>query len=127
MPNSRKTAWILAAIYVFIMLGVSYLVDKNQDNLNFLLSMKEYIPSMLYFSIAGVVLFLFVFTFYQMDTSKAKRLITQLENEKNQLKAKLFDMQEEKDKTPSTTKVIEAPKNETAEEEHPSNTEDNTE
>lgn len=119
MSNSRKTVWILAGIYVLIMLGLSYLVDKNQDNLNFLLSMKKYIPFMLYFSIIGVVLYLFVFTFYQMDTSKAKRLITQLENDKNQLKAKLFDMQEEKDKTLSVPKAIETPKEEPKVEETP--------
>lgn len=128
MSNSRKTVWILAGIYVLIMLGLSYLVDKNQDNLNFLLSMKKYIPFMLYFSIIGVVLYLFVFTFYQMDTSKAKRLITQLENDKNQLKAKLFDMQEEKDKTLSVPKAIEIPKEEPkVEETPPPKKEDDTE
>lgn len=98
MSNSRKTVWIIFALFMFVQLGMAYMVDKNQDNLNFLLNMKKYIPFMLYFALLGAVLFVTSFMFYQLDNIKSKKLITQLENDKNQLKAKLFDMQEEKQK-----------------------------
>lgn len=105
MSHTRKTVWILFALFMFVQLLVAYMVDKNQENLNFLLNMKKYIPFMLYFSIVGAVLFLVSLLFLQIDNVKSKNLITQLENDKNQLKAKLFDMQEEKHKVVPTTSL----------------------
>lgn len=127
MSNSRKTVWIIFAIYTFIMLLVAYMVDRNQNNLDFLLRMKNYIPFMLYYAIFGVVIFLFALLFHQMDNQKAKKLITQLENDKNQLKAKLFDMQEEQGKAVATQKVIDTPKEEPETNENPPSTEDDSE
>lgn len=127
MSNSRKTVWIIFAIYTFIMLLVAYMVDRNQNNLDFLLRMKNYIPFMLYYAIFGVVIFLFALLFHQMDNQKAKKLITQLENDKNQLKAKLFDMQEEQGKAVATQKVMDTPKEEPETNENPPSTEDDSE
>lgn len=127
MSNSRKTVWIIFAIYTFIMLLVAYMVDRNQNNLDFLLRMKNYIPFMLYYAIFGVVIFLFALLFHQMDNQKAKKLITQLENDKNQLKAKLFDMQEEQGKAVATQKAIETPKEEPETNKNPPSTEDDSE
>lgn len=127
MSNSRKTVWIIFAIYTFIMLLVAYMVDRNQNNLDFLLRMKNYIPFMLYYAIFGVVIFLFALLFHQMDNQKAKKLITQLENDKNQLKAKLFDMQEEQGKAVATQKAIDIPKEEPGKKENPPSTEDDSE
>lgn len=95
MSNSRKTIWIIFALFMFLQMGTSYITDKNQDNLAFLMEMKGYISYMLYFSLAGVVLFMLSFMVYQLDNIKSKKQIAQLENDKNELKAKLFDMQEE--------------------------------
>lgn len=103
------------------------MVDRNQNNLDFLLRMKNYIPFMLYYAIFGVVIFLFALLFHQMDNQKAKKLITQLENDKNQLKAKLFDMQEEQGKAVATQKVIDTPKEEPETNENPPSTEDDSE
>ena len=69
------------------------------------MEMKDYIPYMVYFSLVGVILFLFSFMVYQLDGMKAKKQITQLENDKTELKAKLFDLQEEISK-PTETKTV---------------------
>lgn len=95
MSNSRKIIWISFALFMFFQMGTSYITDKNQDNLSFLIEMKSYISYMLYFSLAGVILFLLSFMVYQLDSMKANKQIAQLEQDKNELKAKLFDMQEE--------------------------------
>jgi len=58
------------------------------------MEMKDYIPYMLYFSLVGLVLFVLSFMVYQLDGLKAKKQIAKLEQDKNELKAKLFDMQE---------------------------------
>jgi len=73
------------------------------------MDMIGYIPYIVYFSLAGVVLFLFSFMIYKLDARKANKQITQLENDKNELKAKLFDLQEEilKYKEPKTLAAIE--------------------
>ena len=94
MNNSKKLIWIALAIFMFIQVGSSYLTNKNQNNLSFLMEMKDYIPYMLYFSLVGIVLFMLSFMVYQLDGIKAKKQIAQLEQDKNELKAKLFDMQE---------------------------------
>lgn len=94
MSNSRKTIWLLFALFMFIQVGSSYITYKNQDNLSFLMEMKGYIPYMLYFSLVVIILFLLSFMVYQLDGMKAKKQISQLEQDKNELKAKLFDMQE---------------------------------
>ena len=107
MSNSRKVVWISFALFMFFQMGTSYITSKNHNNLSFLMEMKDYIPYMVYFSLAGVVLFLFSFMVYQLDGMKAKKQITQLENDKNELKAKLFDLQEELSKS-SEVKVIAA-------------------
>ncbi len=94
MSNSRKTIWSAFAVFVFIQLGSAYLTNKNQNDINFLMEMKDYIPYMFYFSLAGLLLFLLSFMVYRLDSIKAKKQIAQLEQDKNVLKAKLFDLQE---------------------------------
>lgn len=94
MSNSRKTIWIVFAFFMFIQMGIFYITNKNQDNLIYLMEIQGYIPYMFYFSLAGVVLFMLSFMVYQLDNIKANKQITQLEREKNELKAKLFDIQE---------------------------------
>ncbi len=79
---------------MFIQVGSSFLTNKNQDNLSFLMEMKNYIPYMLYLSLVVLILLLLSFMVYQLDGMKAKKQIAQLEQDKNELKAKLFDMQE---------------------------------
>ncbi len=105
MSNSRKIIWIAFALFMFFQMGTSYITNKNQDNLGFLMEMKNYIPYMLYFSLAGVILFLVSFMVYQLDSMKGKKQIAQLEQDKNELKAKLFDMQEQISATAETKAV----------------------
>ena len=109
MSNSRKVVWISFALFMFFQMGTSYITNVNQNNLSFLMEMKAYIPFMVYFSLTGVILFLLSFMVYQLDARKATKQITQLENDKNELKAKLFDLQEEisNSKEPKTVAVIE--------------------
>lgn len=123
MSNSRKIIWISFALFMFFQMGTSYITDKNQDNLNFLIEMKGYISYMLYFSLAGVILFLLSFMVYQLDGMKANKQIAQLEQDKNELKAKLFDMQEEKAKP---VEIDESPVPEPKKEE-PTNSEEKSE
>ncbi len=94
MNTSRKIIWIAFALFMFIQMGISYVSYKNHDNLRFLMEMKGYIPYLLYFSLIGITLFILSFMMYQLDGRKAKKNIAQLEQDKNELKAKLFDMQE---------------------------------
>jgi hypothetical protein len=106
MSNSRKFIWIAFAIFMFFQMGTSYITNKNQDNLSFLMEMKGYIPHMLYFSLVGVILFMLSFMVYQLDNMKAKKQITQLENDKNELKAKLFDMQEAQSQEKNSSPIV---------------------
>lgn len=109
MSNSRKTIWIIFALFMFIQLGAIYIVDKNQEDMYFLMKMKGYIPYMLYYSLASVVLFMLSFMVYQLDNIKAKKELVQLEQDKTELKAKLFDLQEQVSKPKESTKSLPPP------------------
>ncbi len=119
MSNSRKIIWITFALFMFIQVGISYMVKKNQNDLSFLMSMKSYIPYMLVFTLAGLVLFLLSFMVYQLDGIKAKKQVVQLENDKQGLKAKLFDLQEAQTSEKLPAPII-SPEKETQPKEGPS-------
>lgn len=106
MSNSRKTIWIIFALFMFIQLGAIYIVDKNQEDMYFLMKMKGYIHYMLYFSLASVVLFMLSFMVYQLDNIKSKKDLAQLEQDKTELKAKLFDLQEQVSKPKESTQPL---------------------
>ena len=106
---------------MLVLVVVAYMVDKNQNNLDFLLRMKNYIPFMLYFSLFGALVFLFALFFNQIDHAKAKKLITQLENDKNKLKAKLFEKKKEKSSASpvvAKTRIVEEPAKESPSSSH---------
>lgn len=106
MNNSRKIIWIALAMFMLIQVGSTYLTNKNQNNLSFLMEMKDYIPYMFYFTLMGLVLFLLSFMVYRTDGLKAKKQIVKLEQDKNELKAKLFDMQEAQTSEKLPTPII---------------------
>ncbi len=105
MSNSRKIIWSAFAIFMFIQVGISYWAAQNSSKiLNYYFSkidnLSTHIESSLhltlYFTLFGLVLFVLSFIVFQMDGMKAKKQIARLEQDKNELKAKLFDMQEAK-------------------------------
>lgn len=106
MTKNAKYSWLLLAAFMLIQLGASYLTYTNQNNLSFLMEMKDYIPFMFYFSLLGLILFGFTFMASRMDVNKAKKEATTLTSEINALKAKLFDMQEAQTNSPATAPQI---------------------
>ena len=119
MSKSKSIIWVVFAVLMFVQVGVSYLVYKNQNDLSFLMNMKSYIPFMLYFSIILLIVFMFSFMFSQLEIMKASKQIGALENDKNQLKAKLFDFQEASQNKEKETKAL--PLVEAKQEEPPKN------
>ena len=57
--------------------------------------MKGYIPLMKYFFLFGLVLFGISYAFIRLSLHEHKKNVKLLESEKKELKAKLFDLQEE--------------------------------
>ncbi len=106
MTKNAKYSWLLLAAFMLIQLGASYLTYTNQNNLGFLMEMKDYIPFMFYFSLLGFILFGIAFMASRMDVNKAKKETTTLTSEINTLKAKLFDMQEAQTNPPATAPHI---------------------
>jgi hypothetical protein len=95
MKNPRKTIIYLFLIFHLLhFIGALY-IESRQDDLGFLLSIKGYLPLMKYFALSGLILFLIAYIVLLRETRFLRKEVTLAKEEHTELKAKLFDLQEE--------------------------------
>lgn len=114
MKNPRKSLFYLFLAYNLLLFLGSVYVDTKQEDLGFLLNVKSYIPWMKYFTFLGLVLFLVAYVVFTRDLRLINKEIKKSKEEHTQLKAKLFDLQEQ-----STSTTITAPPPEDSDPEAP--------
>ena len=95
MTKPRKVFWFIFSLYFVLALISSLVADHYQNDLGFLINMKGYIPLAKYFSLFGLILFGFSYLFMRLSLKDHKKNVQLLETEKKELKAQLFDLQEE--------------------------------
>ena len=95
MTKSHKVFWFIFCLYFLMALTSSFIADHYQNDLGFLISMKGYIPLAKYFFLFGFILFGFSYLFMKINLRDYKKEVDKYETEKTNLKAKLFDLQEE--------------------------------
>ena len=96
MKNPRRTLfYIFLGYHLFLFLGTLY-VDSRQDDLGFLLNIKGYIPWMKYYAFLGLILFLVAYVVVVRDNRVLAKDVSKSKDEHTKLKAKLFDLEEEK-------------------------------
>ena len=95
MSKSLKFFWILFGVY-FLLAEISTLIaDYYQNDLGFLISMKGYIPLMKYWALLGLILYTISYIIVRVNQKNRSKDLEYLKAEKRELKAKLFDLQEE--------------------------------
>jgi|GEM_PF-1540654 len=94
MNKTQKIFWLVFGLYMLLNLILSLVIDYNENNLEFLIGMKNYLSLGKYFAFLGVILYGISFFFSRMTFSRVRKENHTLSQEVNELKARLFDMQE---------------------------------
>ena len=97
MKKTTKVFWISFAVYSLIMFIESIVIERNENNLGFLINMKGYIPFMKYFTFLGLVFFAIAFIYSWRTNAVNRKEINRLEDQKKELKATLFDLKKQQD------------------------------
>lgn len=102
MKKSSKIFWISFSIYSVLTFVSTLVIERNENNLGFLINMKGYIPLLKYYTLLGLVFFIIAFLLMWRTRVRNKKFFTHLEEENTSLKATLFDLQEKKETPPPT-------------------------
>lgn len=93
MKKLNKVFWISFGVYsVFTVVG-TMVMERNENNLGFLINMKGYIPLLKYYTLVGLVFFVIALISMLRNTIQLSKAASQHDLEKQELKAKLFDLQ----------------------------------
>jgi uncharacterized membrane protein len=97
MKKLNRVFWISFAVYsAFTFIG-TLVIERNQNDLGFLINMKGYIPLMKYFTLVGLVFFAIAFIYWWRGRMRFTKAADQFETEKKELKATIFDLQEKRE------------------------------
>ena len=97
MKKLIKVFWISFAVYsAFTFIG-TLVIERNQNDLGFLINMKGYIPLMKYFTLVGLVFCAIAFVSWWRTNVRLKKATDSFEMEKKELKASIFDLQEKRE------------------------------
>jgi len=109
MKKASRFFWISFAIYTLVSFACALVIERNQNNLGFLIDMKGYIPLLKYYTFTGLVLFVIAFILWWRTKARKNREISQLIEEKKELKAKMFDLQDKKEESSPVIEEKEPP------------------
>jgi len=98
MNKRRLILFVILGIFHLVVVFVTFYIDSNKDDFNFLLGVLKWMPVMKFGAIGGLLLVIIDVTWswiVNRDSQKEKSALT---HELNTLKAKLFDLQEDAQK-----------------------------
>ena len=96
-------------IFNLLLLLFTLVVDANKANFDFLFALQGRIPDMKYYAALGVGLSITAFIISYFSNRNHQKEIDRLQNQQNDYKAKLFDLQEELKKQQDTEMVPNSP------------------
>lgn len=99
MKKNRLIFYGFFALFHLFIFFFSLYVDSQSNNLEFLFAMQKKIWMLKYGSFIGLVLLITDVVWLMRGERNHSRELSRLEGEMTQLKAKLFDLQEEARKT----------------------------
>ena len=109
MKKSIKVLWISFAAYLFLTFLGTLVIEKNENNLGFLIDMKGYISLMKYYTFLGLIFF--AVAFFSMWYNRRRNImkIALLELEKKELKAAMFDLKKKTENPLQTNEASDLP------------------
>ena len=99
MKKLHNAFWISFAVYSTLTFLGAIIVERNQNDLGFLINMKGYIPLMKYYSLVGLVFYAVAFLLMWRNRFRFNKTSDRFDKEKKELKAAIIDLQE-KNSTP---------------------------
>lgn len=107
MKNPKSIFFLIYLLFHVALLGISIYVNLKSEDFEFLLKLRNNMDLMIYASVLGLVLFGINMILVSMESRNKNRHLAKLENEKNELKAKMFDLQDATASRPTTTPATE--------------------
>ena len=92
MRNLHKAFWISFAIYSLLTFVTTIVIERNENDLGFLINMKGYIPLMKYYTLVGLFFYLIAFGLMFKSNLKVRKMSSAHDLDKKELKAKISDL-----------------------------------
>lgn len=114
MKKLNKVFWISFGVYSIFTVIEALVIERNENNLGFLINMKGYIPLIKYYTLVGLVFFVIAFISMLRNNLRYSKTVSLHNLEMKELKAKLFDLQKNQRSRPQepSSEGTQAPKTE---------------
>ena len=110
MRNLHKAFWISFAVYSLLTFITTIVIERNENDLGFLINMKGYIPLMKYYTLVGLLFYLVAFGLMFKSRLKVRKLTSEFDLDKKELKAKISDLKREQKAGNGDDKLFVTPK-----------------
>ena len=110
MRNLHKAFWISFAVYSLLTFITTIVIERNENDLGFLINMKGYIPLMKYYTLVGLLFYLVAFGLMFKSRLKVRKLTSEFDLDKKELKAKISDLKREQKSGNGDDKLFVTPK-----------------
>lgn len=101
MKAFRTTLFLILFFYLALLVGVSLNFDRANA---WMTTHPEFLP---YFTLAGLGVFLLIFFLTEFERNRYHRKISRQEAEKNEIKARVYEMQRRNDELDSSIRSFE--------------------
>lgn len=101
MKTFRNTLFFILFLYLALLVGVSLRYDRAN---NWMIEHPDYLP---YFTFTGMGVFLLIFLLTVIERSRYQRKIAKQEAEKNEIKARVYEIQRRNDELDSSIRSFE--------------------
>ena len=92
MRNLHKAFWISFAVYSLFTFLSTIVIERNENDLGFLINMKGYIPFMKYYTLVGLLFYFVAFTLMFRSRLRMRKMTSEFDLDKKELKAKISDL-----------------------------------
>ena len=108
MKRSRNIFYVVFIVFHLAWFGFSFYVEQNKSNFDFLFWIRAQLIYMKYVTGFGLLLILLDYLMVSLDLSPFKKRLKKIEDEKNAIKAQMYDMiRKEKEAQPPIPPVQE--------------------
>ena len=92
MRTLNKAFWISFAVYSLLTFITTIVIERNENDLGFLINMKGYIPLMKYYTLVGLIFYLVAFGLMFKSRLSVRKMTSDFDLDKKELKAKISDL-----------------------------------
>jgi hypothetical protein len=110
MRNIHKAFWISFAVYSLLTFLATVVIERNENDLGFLINMKGYIPLMKYYTLVGLLFYLVAFGLMFKSRLKIGKMTSEFDLDKKELKAKISDLKRLQKAASGADENIDSPK-----------------